>query len=96
MVGALGKKINKVYESNVSSTYVNHRSGSDANYTQEVHKFVEEYEKDKLCHVIPGRFHRGFENFVFDPSVENPSNLLKRLRKYADKMDRQRRIQQAN
>ena len=95
MVGALGKKVSKVYETNVASTYVNHRSGADPNYRDDIHKFVEEYKKDKLCHVIPGRYHRGFENFVFDCVLDNPTNLIKRLGKYSCKMDIQRRIQQA-
>lgn len=49
MVGALGKKVNEVYETNVSTTYVNHRSGSQANYKGDVIKFTDEYEKYKLC-----------------------------------------------
>jgi hypothetical protein len=52
-------------------------------YSEDIKSFVEEYEKNKLFTIIPGRSHPSFPDFAQPNSISSPEKLKARLKKHS-------------
>ena len=91
-LGTLSRDLDKTFQTKVSGTWAAGTSGGDANYESDILNFVKEYKNDRLFCKIPGRQHSAFPGFVHHMSIDHPSKLKSRLKKYSRKLDMAREI----
>lgn len=91
-IGSLSKDLDRVFQKQVSGTWVKHQSGGRKDYSADVYKFVEEFKGDCFFEKIPGREHSAFPGFHHSTEIKLPGKLKSRLKKYTKKLDTSREI----
>ena len=93
MSGAFGKQIDRLITKGGLGDLVQGTSSSrpDTNL-KDIADFANEFRKDALFTYHPGRYHRGFEEYVHTASIKSPDLLGRKLQQNAQVMDLWKKI----
>lgn len=90
MTGSFGKELDRLFQaSGIGKSATHHLASASISkkHKADIAKFVREYKKDKLLAFIPGRIHKGFENFTYRQSIKDPQKMGRTMRSLAEQMD---------
>ena len=93
-MGSLGKSLDGIFTQLVTEADPTVEFTKHVNYADDVKRFCDEYQEDRLWDQIPGRAHNSFQEFKLKyTSVPRPAELKQRLIKYSKKLDTLRLLQ---
>ena len=87
MAGPYTRQLDEVFHQRVSGTHVKKGSKNEANYADDVFKFIDCYVKENLFGHINGREHQSFPKFKWLCTLKNPAKLKDALIRYSKKLE---------
>ena len=91
--GAFGKEIDRLFtNSGIGDFMTRDTKVHKIPYEEDVQHFVREFQDDALLDYLPGREHKGFENFLYSTKILSPQTLGRKLHALSKTLDKWRRI----